>query len=195
MYATSLPETEAAASAIGSVTLKNNTKNFYYMPNTLTDGDFEYTVNMKNTTRMAGLAIYDGSSRLTIQLAAWESGGKRVIMDCAANMGNDFVLNVTGATNTSADSTFTVRKENATLMVYMGAGDGKIEVLTVSSDGTITLADGVTAVDSAKFATKSAAQKSLLANFLKSGTQTMVGLGRNDAVSQTVTYTPSFKTL
>lgn len=195
VYATSLPETEAAASAIGSVTLKNNTKNFYYMPNTLTDGDFEYTVNMKNTTRMAGLAIYDGSSRLTIQLAAWESGGKRVIMDCAANMGNDFVLNVTGATNTSADSTFTVRKENATLTVYMGAGDGKIEVLTVSSDGTITLADGVTAVDSAKFATKSAAQKSLLANFLKSGTQTMVGLGRNDAVSQTVTYTPSFKTL
>lgn len=195
VYATSLPETEAAASAIGSVTLKNNTKNFYYMPNTLTDGDFEYTVNMKNTTRMAGLAIYDGSSRLTIQLAAWESGGKRVIMDCAANMGNDFVLNVTGATNTSADSTFTVRKENAALTVYMGAGDGKIEVLTVSSDGTITLADGVTAVDSAKFATKSAAQKSLLANFLKSGTQTMVGLGRNDAVSQTVTYTPSFKTL
>lgn len=195
VYATSLPETEAAASAIGSVTLKNNTKNFYYMPNTLTDGDFEYTVNMKNTTRMAGLAIYDGSSRLTIQLAAWESGGKRVIMDCAANMGNDFVLNVTGATNTSADSTFTVRKENATLTVYMGAGDGKIEVLTVNSDGTITLADGVTAVDSAKFATKSAAQKSLLANFLKSGTQTMVGLGRNDAVSQTVTYTPSFKTL
>ena len=195
VYATSLPETEAAASAIGSVTLKNNTKNFYYMPNTLTDGDFEYTVNMKNTTRMAGLAIYDGSSRLTIQLAAWENGGKRVIMDCAANMGNDFVLNVTGATNTSADSTFTVRKENATLTVYMGAGDGKIAVLTVSSDGTITLADGVTAVDSAKFATKSAAQKSLLANFLKSGTQTMVGLGRNDAVSQTVTYTPSFKTL
>lgn len=195
VYATSLPETEAAASAIGSVTLKNNTKNFYYMPNTLTDGDFEYTVNMKNTTRMAGLAIYDGSSRLTIQLAAWESGGKRVIMDCAANMGNDFVLNVTGATNTSADSTFTVRKENATLTVYMGAGDGKIEVLTVNSDGTIMLADGVTAVDSAKFATKSAAQKSLLANFLKSGTQTMVGLGRNDAVSQTVTYTPSFKTL
>lgn len=193
--ADALSDEEAAASETGTVTLTNNTKNFYYMPETLTAGDYEYTVNLKNAKNMAGLALYDGTSRLSIQLATWEDGGKRVIMDCASWMGNDFVLNVDGATNTSADATFTVRKENNTLTVYMGSGDGKIKVLTVGSDGTITLASGTTAVNADAFATKSAAQKSLLANFVRSGSQNMAGLGRNNSDSQTVTYTSSFKSL
>ena len=165
------------------------------MPDTLTSGDYEYVFNLKNADNMSGLAIYDGTSRFTVQIAAWEDGGKRVVVDCAGWMGNDVVLNVNGSTNTTADATFTVRRESNTIKVYMGSGESKILVFTVETDGTITLADGTTAANAEAFATRAANMKPLLANFVKSGSQNMVGLGRNDNRSQSVTYTTSFKPL
>ena len=193
--ANALGAAEAAASETGSVTLTNNTVNFYHMPDTLTSGDYEYVFNLKNAGNMSGLAIYDGTSRFTVQIAAWEDGGKRVVVDCAGWMGNDVVLNVNGSTNTAADATFTVRRESNTIKVYMGSGESKILVFTVETDGTITLADGTTAANAEAFATRAANMKPLLANFVKSGSQNMVGLGRNDNRSQSVTYTTSFKPL
>ena len=193
--ANALGAAEAAASETGSVTLTNNTVNFYHMPDTLTSGDYEYVFNLKNADNMSGLAIYDGTSRFTVQIAAWEDGGKRVVVDCAGWMGNDGVLNVNGSTNTTADATFTVRRESNTIKVYMGSGESKILVFTVETDGTITLADGTTAANAEAFATRAANMKPLLANFVKSGSQNMVGLGRNDNRSQSVTYTTSFKPL
>ncbi len=193
--ANALGAAEAAASETGSVTLTDNTVNFYHMPDTLTSGDYEYTLNLKNASNMSGLAIYDGTSRFTVQIAAWEDGGKRVVVDCAGWMGNDVVLNVNGSTNTAADATFTVRRETNTIKAYMGAGESKILVFTVETDGTITLADGTTAANAEAFATRAANMKPLLANFVKSGSQNMVGLGRNDGRSQSVTYTTSFRPL
>lgn len=193
--ANALGAAEAAASETGSVTLTDNTVNFYHMPDTLTSGDYEYVFNLKNAGNMSGLAIYDGTSRFTVQIAAWEDGGKRVVVDCAGWMGNDVVLNVNGSTNTAADATFTVRRESNTIKVYMGSGESKILVFTVETDGTITLADGTTAANAEAFATRAANMKPLLANFVKSGSQNMVGLGRNNNRSQSVTYTTSFKPL
>ena len=191
-----LTEEEVIDSNDGSFTLADNTSNFYYMPYTVTGQNYEYTVNMKNVSNMAGLSVTNGKSILSFQIASWESGGARVVVECSGMwMGNDFVLEVDGSTNTSGDATFTVKRYSDKLELYIGDAETGIKALTITSDGSYVLEACAAPTDESRYTTCTANQKEQLAAFFAPGTQHMVGLARNNAGSQTVTYTAAFRTV
>lgn len=191
-----LTEEEVIDSNDGSFTLADNTSNFYYMPYTVTGQNYEYTVNMKNVSNMAGLSVTNGKSILSFQIASWESGGARVVVECSGMwMGNDFVLEVDGSTNTSGDATFTVKRYSDKLELYIGDAETGIKALTITSDGSYVLEACAAPTDESRYTTCTANQKEQLAAFFAPGTQHMVGLARNNAGSQSVTYTAAFRTV
>lgn len=197
--ATALSDEEAAASETGTVTLTDNTTFAYYMPNTVTASDYEYTVDIKGTANMAGLMVSDGDTSFSVQIAAWEGKDNIVLCNTApknnGEAGNvpDIVYTVadSGRTN-QTDGTFTVKRVGNTLTVYVGTGESRKTVCTFNADGTITPGDGVTtSTAQANIDMWSTSMKAMLA----SHRQNVVGLRRNNNGSQTVTYTSSFKTL
>lgn len=185
-----LTEEEIADSRDGSFTLTDNTSNFYYMPETVTSGAYEYTVTMENVSNMAGMSLTNGKSILSFQIANWEKGGASVIVECSGLwMGNDFVLNVEGSVNSYTSATFTVRRYADSIQLYIGSGVDAIKVLTITSDGSFVLESCATPADQGRYDTCTANQKSQLAAFFGSGVQHMAGLARNNADAQSVTYT------
>ena len=62
-YAIELDIADVVESALNdSFTIENDTGTAYFMPNTVTGEDYEYSVNIKNVTNMAGIFVTDGES-------------------------------------------------------------------------------------------------------------------------------------
>ena len=183
-------------SAMGeSFTLENDTTPAYFLPNTITSGDYEYSVTMENITGLTGIFVTDGTNALGVML---QPGGKSVALfgGGVQSWGEPWTFyNFAEGNINNEKTTLSIKHTNGTFEVYIDTYDGeggasnKVLVGTLNSDGSLTLADGVTSGDSASGGF--AASQTQIASLLASG-EHVAGFWRNGTGAQNVTYTPTF---
>ena len=183
-------------SAMGeSFTLENDTTPAYFLPNTVTSGDYEYSVTMENITNLTGIFVTDGTNALGVML---QPGGKSVALFGGGvhSWGEPWTFyNFAEGNINNEKTTLSIKHTNGTFEVYIDTYDGeggasnKVLVGTLNRDGSLTLADGVTSGDSASGGF--AASQTQIASLLASG-EHVAGFWRNGNGAQNVTYTPTF---
>ena len=180
----------------GSFTLEGDTQQTYFMPGTVTDKDYIYTLNLANVGNMAGLFVTDGTNIFGLQINNnWNAQYKHVILTGGPLTGwgePNTQMSIAPGNQNFADTTLILIRRGNIFEAYIDTADGEgtILICTVVADGTIFLGEGVKAEGNTADGGITAAKDSLAA--LLAADEHVAGLWRNNGSVQSVTYTPVF---
>ena len=192
---------QAESGENASFTIENDRRNSYVMPGTVTDKDYEYSVNVTdpNSTfcSFAGLFVSDGTNVLALQVQ--NNGGLAISGGKRTDWGEPwtFVNLPEGKAIDLRNFSLKIARNGNTIEMYIdfdgtGSSGGYEKIGTVNADGSITFAEGFTAANSntgngVLDVSSQAAFAALLA-----ADEHVAGLWRNSVAVQSVTYTPVF---